>query len=199
MRTQRIVVLRFLVIGSLGLSGFLPAQTSAQDQQKAMDVYMKAGAVTENHAYLKQFVGMWDVKTTMWMAPGQQPMSSPGTYESRLIMGGRFLEMDFKGMMMGQPFEGMMVIGYDNTLKKYVTFWIDNSSTSFYLTSGVRDAAKNITTETGDWPDPMTGKATKVRQVTRWANPNEFVYEQYMGMPDGKEFKSMELHATRKK
>ena len=198
MRKPGVVFFGFLSMGLLLLSGFLAAQTSAQDQQKAMEAYMKAGAVTENHAYLKQFVGTWDVKTTMWAMSGQPPMNEAGTYEGHLVMGGRFLQMGFKGMMMGQPFEGMQVIGYDNTLKKYITFWIDNTSTSFYLTSGTRDA-KNVTTETGDWPDPMTGKMTKVRQVTRWTGTDAFVYEQFMVMPDGKDFKSLELRAVRKK
>ena len=41
----------------LALSAILPAQQTAQDQQKAMEMYMKLGEVNENHAYLKHFVG----------------------------------------------------------------------------------------------------------------------------------------------
>jgi len=36
------------------------------------------------------------------------------------------------------------------------------------------------------------GGTSKVRAVTRWIGPNEFVYEMYMVGADGKEFKSME-------
>jgi hypothetical protein len=89
-------------------------------------------------------------------------------------------------------------IGFDNIQKKYVTFWIDNSSTAFFLLSGTYDAAKNAWTDTGQWADPMGG-TTPVRSVTRIVGPDEYIYEMYMGMPDGKEFKSLENHCTRKK
>jgi hypothetical protein len=181
---------------ALGLIGFATAQTTAQDEQKAMEAYMKAGAVTENHAYLKKLAGAWTAKTTMWMAPGQPPSESGGTIEGRLIMGGRFVVMDFKGTMMGQPFEGFQISGYDNMLKKYTTLWIDNTSTAFFMLAGALDA-KNVLIQTGEWADPMSG-ITKVRAVVRFPNPDEYVWEQYMVMPDGKEFKSMEMRCTRK-
>ena len=64
---------------SLILAAFVPlgAQTSAQDQQKAMEAYMKAGAVTENHAYLKRFVGSWtwDTKQELFRAKQEWSLS----------------------------------------------------------------------------------------------------------------------------
>ncbi len=182
-----------LFLGSFGLS----AQTTDQDQQKAMEAYAKAGAVTENHAYLKRFAGPWTAKTTMWTVPGQPPTAGGGSFEGRLIMGGRFVALDFKGTMMGQPFEGFQLTGYDNMLKKYTTLWIDNTSTSFFMLAGTRDA-KDVLTQTGEWADPMSG-LTKVRAVVRFIGPNEYVWEQFMVMPDGKDFKSMEMRCTRKK
>lgn len=61
--------------------------------------------MTENNAYLKELAGSWPAETTMWMAPGQPPTSGGGTFEGRLIMGGRFVAMEFKGTMLGRPFE----------------------------------------------------------------------------------------------
>ena len=107
--------------------------------------------------------------------------------------------MKFTGTMFGQPFEGLEIVGYDNLKKKYVTFWIDNQSTGFYLTEGTRDTLTHVETETGDWPDPMTGSSIKVRSVTKFLSKDEYVYELYMISPDGKEFKSLENRSTRKK
>lgn len=42
-------------------------------------------------------------------------------------------------------------------------------------------------------------KIAIVRAVTRIVGPDEYVYEMYMGLPDGKEFKSMEARYVRKK
>jgi hypothetical protein len=43
------------------------------------------------------------------------------------------------------------------------------------------------------------GGTSKVRAVTRWVGPDEFVYEMYMVGADGKEFKNMENRCIRKK
>jgi hypothetical protein len=76
---------------------------------------------------------------------------------------------------------------------------MDNTSTAVYQTTGVRDASGKIMTEEGLWPDPMTGGKVKVRNVTKWLGPDEFVYESYMGLPNGKEFKSLEQKVVRVK
>ena len=193
---------RILVLAlSLSLVGGLTvaAQQSEQDQQKAMEAYLKMMAINENHAYLKNFVGEWNVTSKGWMMPGQEPVISQNTGQAELILGGRFLKIQFKGTMFGQPFEGLQIIGYDNMKKKYISFWIDSTSTAFFETEGTRDEPSKTTTETGLWPDPMTGGTTKVKGVTKLVSPDEFSYELYMIGPDGKEFKSLENRCLRKK
>jgi hypothetical protein len=183
---------------SASLPAMLSAQTTARDQEKIMEAYMKAGEVTENHAYLKRFTGSWTAETTMWMAPGQPPTSGGGAIEGRLIMGGRFVALDFKGTMLGRPFEGFQLTGYDNMRKQYLTLWIDETSTAFFELAGTRNAAGDILDQTGDWADPMGG-TSKVRTLTRFVSPDEYVFEQLMVLPDGGEFKSMEMRCVRKK
>jgi hypothetical protein len=187
------------LLGAVTLTAGLFGQPTQQDQQKAMEAYMKMGAVTENHVYLKNLEGRWKVTSRAWMAPGTPPQTSESVGTGRLILGGRFLEMEIKGMMFGQPFEGLQIFSYDNLKKKYVTFWIDSTSTMFYFTEGTRDAAAKTVTETGLWPDALTGGLTKVRSVTKWVSPDEFVYELYMTGADGKEFKTLENRAVRAK
>ena len=179
-------------------AGGLFAQASPQDQQKAMEAYAKAMAVTENHSHLKYFVGKWDVQSTMWTFPGTPPTTSQNVGEVTSILGGRFIMAKLNGTMMGQPFEGIQINGYDNMQKKFITFWIDNSSTAFFMFLGTYDAAKKTWTDTGKWADPMGG-TTPVRSVTRIVGPDEYIYEMYMGMPDGKEFKSLENRCVRRK
>lgn len=160
---------------------------------------MKMGAVNENHAYFKGLAGRWKVTSQGWMAPGTPPQTTQGTAVGELILGGRFLEMKYEGTIFGQPFEGLQIFSYDNLKKKYVTFWIDNTSTAFYFTGGTRDTAANTVNETGLWQDPLTGGMTKVRSITKWVGPDEFIYELYMAGADGKEFKSNENRAVREK
>lgn len=200
MAHARLLTLLVICLLITMLSSTVSAQSSQQEQQQqAMEQYLQLGAVNENHAYFDNFVGQWQVKSTIWMMPGTPPSVSQNTAEAELILGGRFLLMKIKGVMMEQPFEALEIMGYDNLQQKYITFWIDNTSTAFYQTTGVRDTVTKIVTETGDWPDPMTGGTIKVRATTKMISPDEFIYEMFMTGPDGKEFRTLENVAVRKK
>ncbi len=197
MKKIAVVSLILVLAGSTAFASV--PQQSQQDRQEAMEAYMRLMATNENHAHLAKFAGEWSVTTTAWMEPGATPEKSQGTSQVEMILGGRFTKMRFKGTMFGQPFEGLQIIGYDNMKKKFISFWIDNTSTAFFLTEGTLDATTNTTTETGLWPDAMTGGTVAVKSVTRVINPDEFTYEMFMIGPDGQEFKSLEYRAVRKK
>ena len=180
---------------------FLPAlaqeKPTAADQQKAMEAYAKAGAPNENHEFLKKYAGGWDCQVKGWMAPGQPPMVSQGAFQGEMILDGRFLRMDFKGEMFGQPFKGLQILGYDNAQKKFITLWIDNTSTFFFTTTGTRQG--DVLSESALWTDPLTGAQSPMKARTTWSGADEYVYEQFMVMPDNSEFKSMEMRCTRQK
>jgi Protein of unknown function (DUF1579) len=198
MQSRKLAALFVLTAMSMALCGGAAAQEGTPDQQKAMEMYMKLMAPNENHAFLKSFAGDWNVTSTAWMQPGAPPSVSTSTSIGEIVLGGRYVMMKYAGTMFGQPFEGIQIIGYDNQQKKFASFWIDNMSTSFYLTSGTRDSTANTIDDTGLWPDPMGG-SSKIHAVTRLVSPDEFTYELYMVGLDGKEFKSLENRATRKK
>ena len=175
------------------------AQEAQQMDPEMMAAYMKLNAPNENHAFLKNFVGEWEVTAKGWMQPGAEPISSKGSAKAEMICGGRFLKVDFKGTMFGEPFEGIQIMGYDNYQKKNISFWIDSSSTAFYLTEGSRDEGKKRIVETGVWQDPMGGVDMNVRNTTTLVSKDEYTFEMIMILPDGTEFKSMEYRAKRKK
>jgi len=198
--SRRLLLSALLVLCTVSTCAAAAATEQAQaDQQKMMAEYMKLLALGPNHDYFKQFVGKWDVTTTAWMTPGAEPAVSRNVSEATLILGGRFLMTKFSGNIFGQAFEGLQIDGYDNLTKKYVTFWIDNSSTGFYFLDGSRDTTTGVLTETANWPDPMSGASVGVRGVTTRKSADEYVYEMYMTPPGGREFKSMENVMTRKK
>jgi len=186
-----------IIIASMVAMGFAQDVKQQQDQQKAMEAYMKAAAVTENHQFLTKYAGDWDVAVTYWMAPGEPPTKSTATFKGEMMLGGRYLMMTFKGFMLGQPFEGIQLVGFDNLEQKYNTLWIDNTSTSFFITKGTRDG--KVLSETGSWPDPVTDTDVPVKARTTWISDDEYLYEQWMVRPDGSEHKGMELRSKRKK
>jgi len=203
MRTTRFLFLAAFIAVFLGSILTVPGTSSGQqmsDQdKKMMEMMMKYGTPGKNHEILKKYVGDWDVVTKSWPQPGAEPVVGQGTMKNELIFEGRYVKCNFEAMMMGMKFTGLEIIGYDLYKNKYVTFWIDNMSTSFTYTSGKLDASGKVLTETGEWPDPMTEGKTmqKVKNVTTLED-GKYKFEMFMVMPDGKEVKSMELSATRK-
>ena len=70
--------------------------------------------------------------------------------------------------------------------------------TGFFMTSGMLDASGMVLTETGTMPDMISGGMQKVRDVTTFMPDGSYRFEMFMFMPDGKEFRSMELVAKKK-
>lgn len=172
-------------------------EAAAMPDPEAMMAMMEAAAKPgENHAFLSRMEGEWTFTNTMWMAPGQPPMKSEGTSSKKMIFGGRYLEENTSGEMMGMGFDGRGVTGYDNTAEGFAGTWIDSMSTMIATVKGER--AGDTLTMRGEYLDPMSMQTLQVRYVTRVVSDDEHVFEYYMTMPGAPEAKSMEIVYTRK-
>ena len=110
---------------------------------------------------------------------------------------GRVLAEDFKGSMMGMPFVGHGMMGYDNVTARYWSTWNDNMSTGLMVSEGACDA-QNACTFKGTWNDPVKKGPVTSRMTTRWTSPSTQVFEMHGPAPDGTEFKMMEITYTKK-
>jgi len=186
----------FFILSVLMLLAFTGSALKAQDQdamKKWMD-YMTPGEV---HKQMAKIAGSWNYTSKMWMAPGQEPMSSTGTSSFETMLGGRYLQAKVTGSMMGMPFEGFALSGYNNATKKYFMTWIDNMGTGVMLLEGTRDAGTGVITYTGSVFDPMSGKNCTVRQVEKMEGDNKMFMEMYSTKEGEKENKDMEITYTR--
>ncbi|MGE0267028.1 MAG: DUF1579 domain-containing protein [Candidatus Omnitrophota bacterium] len=163
--------------------------------QKKMTEYTM---VNENHDVLKALTGTWNTHVQYWMDPAGEPMESDGTSEGTLIMGGRFLEQRFSGDMMGQPFEGRGIYGYDNLRKEYTGIWFDNFATGIMVSASQYDSVTKVFNEEGSMSCPITDETHRsYRAVTTFTDADHYTYETYMKDPAGNEFKSMKITYTR--
>ena len=197
--TYFLVVFFGLVTMHYAVSAEQPDKTKTEPgQDEMMQKYKEYSTPNENHKLLDAFVGDWDYTVKWWMAPGTEPEVSTGTTSIKWIMGGRFLKEKAVGTSMGQPFEGMGIMGYDNEKKKYESVWIDNMGTGMAKDSGTYDPAAKTINEEGTFSCPMEGDKT-YRSVTKIPANDSFTYEWYMNDKDGKEYRAMEITYTRKK
>src|SRR5437588_309223 len=89
-----------------------------QEMQRKMEA---AGTPGPAHKALEALVGNWKAEVKCWMEPGAPPHVSQGTAKASWVLNGRFLEEEFHGEMMGRPFTGRSLMGYDNIKQTYNT------------------------------------------------------------------------------
>ncbi len=175
--------------------GTPPAMTP--EQQAAMAAYQAAGTPGETHARLAAMAGTYDLSIRSWQAPGSEPSVETGTATRRMILDGRVMVEDTQSSMMGQPFTGTGMHGYDNVSGKHWSTWNDTMSTGLMTSEGDCDAA-GACTFTGSWNDPLTKGKTTARMTTVWTSPTTEVFSMYGPGPDGKEFLMMEITYTKR-
>jgi len=169
------------------------------DQQAMMEKMTKASTPGPQHALLAKLAGNWDCVVKYQMDPSQPAQTENSTAIVTTMMDGRYIQEVATGQMMGQPFNGMGIYGFDNVMGKFVSTWVDNMGTGIMNSVGTADAAGKTITWIGTMSDPMTGKPSKERMVTTIVDDNHHTMEMY-GVPPGgkKEMKMMTLEYTRK-
>lgn len=133
--------------------GAVPSDATAKVSKEADKSLPKEIAI------LAEDAGTWDATVTHSM-PGQPPSTEKGVEIVTPICAGRWQWTDFNGSMMGQPFEGHGLTGYDPAKKQYVSIWIDGCVATAMKTTGTYDEAKKTFTLNGSGIDcegkPMT-------------------------------------------
>ena len=175
------------------------APAAAADQDAMMKAWMDFATPGPAHKLLEEFAGSWDVKSKVWMMPGAPPTETAGTSENKMILGGRYLEQHYEGTMMGGPFSGVGVTGFDNYERKVVSTWIDSMGTGILTMTGNLDMAGKIITSWGLMNDPAEKRTMKAKSVVTWVDADHHKYEAWHEGPDGKLLKDLEISYTRKK
>src|SRR5262245_37478692 len=104
-----------------------PGDTKAKDGQAPdMEQMMKKmeelAAPGPEHKILTALVGEWEAQAQCYMAgPDAAPTVSKGIAKTKWILGGRFVQEEFDGEMMGKKFHGLGLTGYDKFNKKYIS------------------------------------------------------------------------------
>ncbi len=170
------------------------ASHASGDMEEMMKKAQAAGAPGPEHKALDQFVGTWRCDVKCWMDPDGQPEESQGTAEVSWIMNGRFLQEEFAGEMMGKPFHGRTLFGYNKVKGIYQSVWIDDMNTSMFTSEG--KGSKELITLEGKSSCPATGRADiPMKLVFRISGPDSHTLEMFDGSKGGA--KTMEIVYSR--
>jgi len=172
-------------------------QAKQMDPQTMMEMYQKLATPGEPHKQFESLAGSWTTTTKEWMEPGKPPTESTGTAEMKMLLGGRFLQQEFTSEMMGQPYTGMGITGYDNLRKKYVSIWLDTMGTGPFMMEGTGSADGKTITLKGQHGEPGGGHMTH-RAIWKIVDSNTQTFDMYGTHQGGKEMKEMEITYTRR-
>jgi hypothetical protein len=189
------VAVALLVAPALAQGGDAPQMTP--EQMAEMEAYMQAGTPGAPHKALAASVGDYDLTIKSWQEPGGPAMEETATATRSMALDGRVLIENLKGSMMGMPFTGHAMMGYDNVSGKYWSTWTDSMSTGIMVSEGTCDA-QDVCTYTGSWNDPIKKGPVTTKMTTRWTSPTTQIFEMFGPGRDGKEMKMMEMTYTKK-
>ena len=168
------------------------------DVSKKLEIYRNLGTPGKPHALLAGMAGEWQARTRTFMETGEPPVESTGSCERKMILDGRYLQEDFHGNMMGVPFTGISLTGFDNHTSKFVSTWVDSLSTAIFYFTGRSDSQGRTITQECRYDDPIKGPMT-MRSVTRIVDEDTHEFEMYGIDRSGKEEKMMAITYTRNK
>src|SRR5689334_10618892 len=167
------------------------------DPQAMMEAYAKLATPGEPHKQFASLVGSWATTTKEWMEPGKPPTETTGSADMKMLLDGRFLQQEFKGDMMGHPYSGIGISGYDNLRKRYVSTWIDTMGTGIFTMEGTASADGKTITLRGQHAELGGGHMTH-RAVWKIVDSNTQTFDMYGAHQGGKETKMMEITYTRR-
>ncbi len=100
-----------------------------------------AESFSEKHQLLAPMEGEWKAIIKMFSPDGKIISEPSGKMNSKMILGGRFLEQNFNGEVVnGQSFNGRGFFGYNDVAKIWQSCWIDDASTQLQTATGIYQA-----------------------------------------------------------
>ncbi len=167
---------------------------SDADKAEMMKKMQAAGTPGPAHKALAAFVGEWKAEVKTWCEPDGPPNVSQGTSKANWILNGHFLQAEFHGEMMGKPFTGQTLMGYDNIKETFNTVWVSDVQTSILTCEGKGEIGNKVITLEGISGCPGTGrKDVPIKTVFRVISPEKYVFEMF-----NDSVQSMEITYTRK-
>jgi len=153
-----------------------------QDQAAMQEAYKKAAELSDEHREFTKCAGTWQTRVTCYMDP-TRPQEGTGTATFETIMGGRFLVEHMSGNMppMG-PFQGMGILGFNNTTQQYEHVWLSDAGTEIMTARGTKGPDNSITL-TGEMVDPVTNAKCNCTMVWRDVSENEKRFEMTCKQP----------------
>lgn len=183
---------------ALALTMTLAAQEKKSDVDPMLQMYIDLAKPVAEHKLLESWSGRWNVTSKAWMDPAKPPLVSTGTATGRMILGGRFLQLDasLKGEI---DADSLTLLGFDRRSGEYTMTGYDTLGTYYITAAGKADADRKTVTLQGSYAQPPTGQLQSYRFVFERTDERRHVWKLFFAMPDGKEMLVNEMVLARER
>lgn len=196
MKSSFVSILSFALVASAAVAD-IPTDKPVTGNAPEWMKYTKPG---EGQKMLSELTGRWNYTMKWWNTKDAKPEESKGTSTAKMILGGRFIQHDVTSKVMGQPFNGMGITGWDAFRNEYQSMWIDSMSTSMMTSAGTYDANTKTLKETGNMTDVMAGMKDRwFRTELTVKDKTNYTYAMFTKDTAGAEFKMMEIEYKKAK
>jgi hypothetical protein len=173
------VMVAFLFLSLSALASAQGAKSPAK--QPSFEEQLKRTRPGPEHEQLASYAGAWDIEVKLGGGPAA--LVYQGTADCRMIVGGRFLQIEYRGQGKAGNTEGTFIVGFDSRHKRYAIVAIDNFGTYFVTSQGRRDESTRKIKMLGTDDDPMMKKMGFTKEfahVLDLRTPEDFSIEVLM-------------------
>jgi hypothetical protein len=151
------------------------------------------------HHFLAQLAGGWAGTSKLWLEPDKLAGEAPLIGNIQLILERRFALFLYQSAVDGEPQHGLFTFGYNTTLDRYETSWVDSFHNNTAIMFCVGTSVENGFSVLGSYPDPMGGPDWGWRTVVELLDSDHLMITAFNISPEGDEAKATESRLTRVK
>lgn len=148
-----------------------PKKPTRAEIDAMMDFYVQSAKPVDEHKRLAELVGPWKVTTKLWFDPTSEPNTATGKGIGRMILGGRFLELETAVKGGGIDSESLTILGFDRRTSDYTMIGLDTLGTYYITAAGKPDAALKGVRLAGSYLQPPENTEQAYHFV--WTTPSE--------------------------
>jgi hypothetical protein len=147
---------------------------------------MQTAEPTDEHQYLLQLVGDWEIESHFQMGPDQPPTQSTGTQTTRAL--GSFWTL---GEMVtagpdNQPMVSLITLGFDPARGKFVGSFVSSCMTHQWLYEGSLDDSHRVLTLEAEGPSfTGDGSSAKYHDVIEVVDRDTYMFSSRYQNGDG--------------
>ena len=151
------------------------------------------------HHFLSQLAGGWTGTSRIWTELDTLTSEAPLVGNIQLILDGRFALFLYQSAAQGEPQHGMFTFGYNTTLNRYETSWVDSWHNNTAIMFCVGNPTEKGFSVLGSYPDPTGGPDWGWRTEVELLDHDHLLITAYNIMPESEETKATEARLTRVK